>query len=170
MCPGSQLYRAVTEPLYLAALEMARTATEIILITICAWLELDQSKRAELLDKVEGMSDCLAKIIRHIGFSCITEHLTTVWILSRRTLCVLRGIPVENTENITIASLGAIRQRPRGFRALRDLDRTALILEIDMALSVLDKWILACPPNEPLEDIIALTQETLEDILAIIEV
>ena len=123
----------------------------------------------EFLYKVEGMSDFLAKVIKHIGFSCITEHLTTVWVLSRRALCVMRGVPVEHTENITIASLGTICQRPKGFRALRELDRTTLTLEIDMALSVLEEWILACPPDEPLEAIVALTQETLADIQAIIE-
>ena len=148
---------------------MARTVIETFLITICLWLESDFPRRGELLDKVEGMSDCLAKIFRHIGFSSITEHLTTVWILSRRALCVMRVIPVENTANITIASIGSTFQRPRSYRALRELDKTSLILEIDLALSVLEEWILACPPNEPLEAIVSLTQETLEDIQAIIE-
>ena len=90
---------------------MARTVIETFLMTICMWLELDVPRRGELLDKVEGMADCLAKIIRHIGFSSITEHLATVWILSRRALCVMRGIPVENTANITIGSMGAICHR-----------------------------------------------------------
>ena len=107
-----------------ASSAMARTAIETFLITIFLWLESDFPRRGELLDKVEGMSDCLAKIIRHIGFSSITEHLTTVWILSRRALCVMRGIPVENTANITIASIGSTCQRPRGYRALRELNKT----------------------------------------------
>ena len=67
----------------------------------------------ELLYKVEGMSDFLAKIIRHIGYSCLTEHLATVWVLSRRALCIMRGVPIEHTVNITIASLGTISQQPR---------------------------------------------------------
>ena len=161
--------RQLSPPSYLSIIAMARTAIETFLITICAWLELDRSMTTELLYKVEGMFDYLAKVIKHIGFSPITEHLTTVWVLSRRALCVMRGVPVEHTENITIASLGTICQRPRGFRALRDLERTTLTLEIDMALSVLEEWILACPPNEPLEAIVSLTQETLQDIQAIIE-
>ena len=124
---------------------------------------------AELLYKVEGMSDSLAKVIKHIGYSCITEHLSTVWVLSRRALCIMRGVPIEHTENITIASLGTISQQPRGFRPLRELDRTTLTLEADLALSVLEEWILACPPNQPLETIIALTQETILDIQTIVE-
>ena len=57
----------------------------------------------------------------------------------------------------------------QSYRALRELDKTSLILELDLALWVLEEWILACPPNEPLEAIVSLTQETLQDIQAIIE-
>ena len=123
---------------------------------------------SELLYKVEGMSDFLAKIIRHIGYSCLTEHLATVWVLSRRALCIMRGVPIEHTVNITIASLGH-QSASRGFRTLRELDQTTLTLEADLALSVLEEWILACPPNQPLETIVSLTQETVLDIQTIIE-
>ena len=150
-------------------LAMAGSATEVFLVTICAWLEVDRSITSELLYKVEGMSDFLAKVIRHVGYSCITEHLATVWVLARRALCIMRGVPMEHTLNISISSLGAINQHPRGFRSLRELDRTTLELEADLTLSVLEEWILACPPNQPLETIISLTQETVLDIQSIIE-
>ena len=165
----SRVKRHPSPPSYLSVLAMARTATEVFLVTICAWLELDRSMTSELLYKVEGMSDFLAKIIRHIGYSCLTEHLATVWVLSRRALCIMRGVPIEHTVNITIASLGTISQQPRGFRTLRELDQTTLTLEADLALSVLEEWILACPPNQPLETIVSLTQETVLDIQTIIE-
>jgi hypothetical protein len=54
---------------------MARTVIETFLMTICMWLELDVPRRGELLDKVEGMADCLAKIIRHIGL----PQLQNIW-------------------------------------------------------------------------------------------
>ena len=63
--------------------------------------------------------------------------------------------------------MGAICHRSRGYRALTELDQTTLVLEIDLSQTVLEEWILACPPNEPL--IISLVQETLEDIRTIIE-
>ena len=147
---------------------MARTAIEAFLMTICTWLKLDVPRQSELLDKVEGMADCLAKMIRHIGFSSSTEHLATIWVLSRRVLCIMRGIAIESTQNITIASLGSIAQRPKGYKALKELDRTTLLLEIDMSLSVLEEWILACPPDKPLETLVSLVQSTLEDIQQII--
>ncbi|CAL1142518.1 unnamed protein product [Cladocopium goreaui] len=102
--------------------------------------EVDRSITSELLYKVEGMSDFLAKVIRHVGYSCITEHLATVWVLARRALCIMRGVPMEHTLNISISSLGAINQHPRGFRSLRELDRTTLELEADLTLSVLEEW------------------------------
>ena len=148
---------------------MARTAIEVLLMTVCAWLETDASNREELLFKVEGMSDCLSKIVKHIGFSSITEHLSTIWVLARRVLCIMRGIAIQSTESITVTSMGAINPRPRGFKALRELDCTILRLEVDMALSVLEEWILACPPDEPLEMLVSLVQSTLEDIQCIIE-
>ena len=99
----SRVKRHPSPPSYLSVLAMARTATEVFLVTICAWLELDRSMTSELLYKVEEMSDFLAKIIRHIGYSCLTEHLATVWVLSRRALCIMRRVPIEHTVNITIA-------------------------------------------------------------------
>jgi hypothetical protein len=44
-----------------------------------------------------------------------------------------------------------------------------LILEIELVKSVLEEWILASPPDDPMELLLELVQDTMEDIRVILE-
>jgi hypothetical protein len=44
------------------------------LVVILKWLELDDSARPELLEKMECFAECLTRVIRHMSVSSLTEH------------------------------------------------------------------------------------------------
>ena len=89
------------------------------LLIITQWLELDFENRGQFLDKMECVSECLGKCIRQMSCSCLTEHLTVLWVLSKRVQCAFRGIPLENSQNVTYRSIGGVSQQPQGFRSLQ---------------------------------------------------
>jgi hypothetical protein len=42
-------------------------------------------------------------------------------------------------------------------------------LEIDLVKTILEEWVLACPADDPLELVLMLVQDTMEDIRVILE-
>ena len=147
---------------------MTSELVSAFLVVILKWLELDDNSRPFLLEKMECFAECLTRIIRHMSISSLTEHLVTVGIMIRRTQCVLRGLDLESTSSISYRSIGGIARQPRGYSSLAELDDPQLGLEIEASDSVLQEWILACHPDEPLELVLKLLSETFNDIQLII--
>jgi hypothetical protein len=87
----------------------------------------------------------------------------------RRTQCVLRGLELESTSSISYRSIGGIARQPRGFSSLVELDDPQLSIEIEANHLLLDTWILACRPEEPLELVLQLVRETFNDIQVILQ-
>ena len=83
-------------------------------------------KTTSVVDKMECFAECLTRIIRHMSISSLTEHLVTIWILIRRTQCA-EGLDSETTANISYQAIGDI-SRQRGYKSLRELERTQLLL------------------------------------------
>lgn len=140
------------------------------LVVILKWLELDDKAKPELLEKMECFAECLTRIVRHMSVSSLTEHLVTTWIMIRRVQCVLRGIDLESTANISYRSIGGISRQPKGFSSLAELDDPQLSVEIEANHLLLEEWILACKPDEPLELVLQLVRETFKDIRVILKV
>ena len=44
------------------------------LVAVMKWLELEDGKRLELLDKMECFAECLTRIIRHMSISCMWDN------------------------------------------------------------------------------------------------
>jgi hypothetical protein len=139
------------------------------LVVILKWLELDERAKPELQERMECFAECLTRIVRHMSISSLTEHLVTVWIMVRRVQCVLRGIDLESTTNISYRSIGGIARQPRGFSSLVELDDPQLSIEIEANHLLLDEWILACRPEEPLELVLQLVREPFNDIQVILQ-
>lgn len=71
---------------------------------------------------LEGSSSVSYAFPSELGSSNLTPHLGDLWVNTRRALCSFKGIKLEASSDITIAAIGAIPSRTRGFRALRELD------------------------------------------------
>ena len=148
---------------------MTAELVRAFLVVILKWLELEDNVQQELLEKMECFAECLTRIVRHMSISSLTEHLVTVWIMIRRVQCVLRGIDLESTANISYRSIGGIARQPRGFSSLVELDDPQISMEIEANHLLLDEWILACRPEEPLELVLNLVRETFNDIKVILQ-
>ena len=146
---------------------MTAELVSAFLVVVLKWLEVDDSVQPELLEKMECFAECLTRIARHMSISSLTEHLVTVWIMIRRVQCVLRGIDLESTSNISYRSMGGIAREPRGFTSLVELDDPQLTFEIEANHLLLEEWIMACKPEEPLELVLKLVRETFNDIRVI---
>ena len=104
---------------------MTAELVSAFLVVILKWLEVDDSVQHELLE--ECFAECLTHIVERMSVSSLTEHLVTVWIMIRRVQCVLRGIDLESTSNISYRSIGRMSREPRGFTSLVELDEPRLI-------------------------------------------
>ena len=95
------------------------------LVVILKWLELDERAKPELQERMECFAECLTRIVRHMSISSLTEHLVTVWIMVRRVQCVLRGIDLESTTNISYRSIGGNSPTTQGFQLTCRAGRSA---------------------------------------------
>ena len=60
---------------------MAPALVNMFLVVIVHWLEREVEKKEEYLERLECFCEFLATVIRQMGISCLTEHLTTLWVL-----------------------------------------------------------------------------------------
>ena len=134
------------------------------LVMILKWLEIDDSIYAELVERMECFAECLTRVVRHMGVSTLTHHLIELWIMIRRVQCVLRGIELESTANMSWKSIGAVSREQKGFASLVELDDPRLTFEIEANQLLLEEWILSSEPDEPLELALKLVRETFNDI------
>lgn len=82
---------------------------------------------------------------------------------------MLRGLELESTSSISYRSIGGISRQPRGYSSLIELDDPQLSLEIEANQLLLEEWILACQPDEPLELLLKLLRDTFYDIKVILQ-
>eukprot|EP00435_Cladocopium_sp_Y103_P014502 s3748_g3.t1 len=132
------------------------------------WMEGDLTKRQEYIARVEVLADCLARIVRQMGLSCLNEHLTVLWVMVRRMLCVCRGLQLEQTEAIRAESMGGLPLHMKGFLTLTLIPVEVLLPEIVQTEDVLQEWLLLARYDSELENILELVWCTLQDIRAII--
>ena len=64
----------VTRKFFLSIVAMTAELISAFLVVILKWLELDDSARPELLEKMECFAECLTRVIRHMSVSSLTEH------------------------------------------------------------------------------------------------
>ena len=129
----------------------------------CTLAGTGSREKEAYLERLECFCEFLAKIIRQMGISCLTEHFTTVWIPCRRVMCTFRGIELHNTENTTYRSDGGLSPHPRAFHSLLEVEYAQLKLEVELAELTLE-WVLISPPDEPIELILELAQATVQGI------
>eukprot|EP00435_Cladocopium_sp_Y103_P009156 s4461_g2.t1 len=132
------------------------------------WMEGDVAKRQDYIARVEVLADCLARIVKQMGLSCLNEHLTVLWVMTRRMLCVCRGLQLEQTEAIRAESIGGLPAYMKGFLSLTLIPVEVLLPEIVQTEDVLQEWMLLARYDSELEDILELVWSTLQDIRAII--
>eukprot|EP00435_Cladocopium_sp_Y103_P023708 s97_g5.t1 len=137
-------------------------------VVFTEWMEKDLSRKQEQITRVEVLAEFLARVVRQMGLSCLNEHLTVLWVMVRRMLCVCRGLQLEQTEAIRAESIGGLPSYMKGYMSLTSLPSESLLPEIVQAEDLLQEWMLLARYESDLENILELIWCTLQDIRVVI--
>ena len=129
-------------------------------IMVGQWAHAEGEQAAEDLDRLENLCEFLAKVVKKMGPSLLSQLFLDFWVLGRRALCSLQGIPPEALDNITSSSIGSLPSTRRGFNAILELP----LYIVQAATGLVDEWLLLTEHGTELEIHVALLKEALCDL------
>ncbi|CAK9014200.1 Uncharacterized protein SCF082_LOCUS12246 [Durusdinium trenchii] len=138
-------------------------------ILVGQWAHTEGEQAVEDLDRLENFCEFLAKVVKKMGPSLLSQLFLDFWVLGRRASCSLQGIPPEALDNITSSSIGALPSSRRGLIAVLELPLYIVQCELRAATALVEEWLLLTEHGSELEIHVALLKEALCDLTLIVE-
>ena len=143
---------------------VSTSCTVAFIVLVEAWVDQLTTRSQIVLEKLEVIAEMCTKIVRALGASSLSKIFIEAWIYSRRAICVLRGIEMENTLDINKDSLGAIPLHQKGLRVLKELPQHILESEIKVSLQMIQELEALSTPGSELGVFLNLFKEQALDI------